>query len=96
MNTSKALFLATILSLQISLINAKAQTFYVAPNGVDQTNSGTQNSPWATISFAIDQVSDGATIEVAAGTYNGRVRLDQQFRNGVTIRSATPLSLIHI
>ena len=79
-----------ILCVQIMITNAKAETFYVAPNGVDQTNAGTQAQPWATISFAIDQVNDGATIEVAPGTYNGRVRLDQQFSSTVTIRSTLP------
>ena len=88
MNTLKIVVL--IVCVQLSFTNAKAQTFYVAPNGVDQTNAGTQARPWATISFAIDQVSSGATIEVAPGTYNGRVRLDQQFSSSVTIRSTVP------
>ena len=69
---------------------ANSQTFYVATNGSDQVSNGSQEQPWATIGYAIDQVNDGATIEVAAGTYNGRVRLDQQFSNPVTIRSSEP------
>lgn len=67
-----------------------AATFYVATNGVDQASAGTQQTPWASISYAIDQVSDGDTIEVAAGTYSSRVRLDQQFANGIVIRSTQP------
>lgn len=67
-----------------------AQTVYVATTGSNSSGSGAQQSPWATISFAIDQVSDGATIEVAPGTYNGQVRLDQQFQTGIVIRSTTP------
>jgi len=65
-----------------------AQTRYVAPNGSDQPGNGNQANPWASISYAIDQVSDGTTIEVAPGTYNGRVRLDQAFSSGVVIRSS--------
>jgi len=64
-----------------------AQTRYVAPNGSDQSGNGSLTNPWASISYAIDQVSDGTTVEVAPGTYNGRVRLDQAFSNGVVIRS---------
>jgi hypothetical protein len=69
---------------------AQAQTFYVATNGIDQVNNGNQQAPWASISYAIDQVPDGATIDVGPGTYNGRVRLDQGFDNGVQIRLSTP------
>ena len=67
-----------------------AQTFYVATNGSDVPSFGSIDNPWATISFAIDQVADGSTIEVAPGTYNGRVRLDQAFTSGVVIRSSQP------
>ena len=87
-NTLKVVIL--IVCVQLTITNAKAQTFHVAPSGVDQTNAGSQAQPWATISFALDQVSNGATIEVAPGTYNGRVRLDQQFSSAVTIRSSLP------
>ena len=74
---------------QISF-TVNAQTFYVATNGTDQASNGSQQRPWATISYAIDQVGGGVTIEVAPGTYNGRVRLDQQFSNPVTIQSSEP------
>jgi len=70
--------------------HAQAQTFYVATNGSDQQANGSQQNPWASISYAIDQVTDGSIIEVAPGTYNGRVRLDQSSTNGVLIRSAVP------
>ncbi len=69
---------------------AMAQTFYVAPNGNDQAAGGSAQNPWATITFALDQVSDGAEILVAPGTYLGRVRLDRSFSIPVTIRSETP------
>ncbi len=67
-----------------------AQTFYVAVDGNDVVSGGSVSNPWATISFAIDQVGHGATIEVAPGTYSGRVRLDQQFTSAVLVRSTEP------
>jgi len=76
------IFLAALLPAAVC-----AQTYYVATTGVDQPGNGTQTNPWASISYAIGRVSDGATIEVAPGTYNGRVRLGQAFNNGVLIRS---------
>ncbi|MGH1542214.1 MAG: hypothetical protein ACRBHB_17430 [Arenicella sp.] len=84
------LFLAVIVSLTLSAQTLYAATFYVATSGVDQASSGTLQNPWASISYAVDQVSDGDTIEVAAGTYSSRVRLDQQFANGIVIRSTQP------
>ena len=75
-----------LMTLPVNALNA--QTFYVATNGLDAPAGGTLVMPWQTVSFAIDQVPDNATIEVAPGTYVGRVRLDQQFINGITIRSS--------
>lgn len=88
-NSFIVVFIVSVFLL-ITVNSATAQTFYVATNGVDQASNGSQNQPWATISYAIDQVNDGATIEVGAGTYTGRVRLNQQFSSGVTVRSSTP------
>ncbi|HET9483237.1 MAG TPA: hypothetical protein VFO79_04700, partial [Xanthomonadales bacterium] len=69
---------------------ASAQTFYVATNGVDDMPGGTAVDPWATITYALDNVPDGATILVRPGTYNGRVRIRGNFANGVTVRSEVP------
>ena len=48
-----------------------AQTYYVDPAGTNDGShgSGLGANAWATINFAISQVSSGATINVAAGTY---------------------------
>ncbi len=81
---------ALLMLFCFATINANAQTFYVTTNGSNQPQNGSQQSPWSTISYAIDQVSDGATIQVGAGTYNGEVKLDQQFISGITIRSTSP------
>lgn len=69
---------------------ASAQTFYVATTGSDQPANGSAQNPWQSISYAFDQVPDGATILVSPGLYSGRVRLDRQFNSGITIRSSQP------
>lgn len=68
-----------------------AQTFYVATNGTDSVSSdGSMAEPWRTITFALDQVSDGALILVRPGLYSGRVRIRGNFASGVTVRSEIP------
>jgi hypothetical protein len=67
-----------------------AGTFYVATNGVDSPTNGTNSNPWATITYALDNVPDGSLILVKAGTYNGRIRIRGTFPTGVTVRSETP------
>ncbi len=64
--------------------------FYVATDGSDQAGDGTATHPWATIDHALASVPDGSLILVRPGTYAGRVRLDQTFPLGVTVRSETP------
>jgi len=66
--------------------------FFVATTGSDTTGNGSSASPWRTIDFAVNQVTDGSTIVVKPGTYNGRVRMDggspgREFAQGITIRS---------
>jgi hypothetical protein len=86
----KIFFFIRVLITLCLASSVSAQTVFVATNGSDTMGNGSSQSPWATISFAIDQVSDGTTINVAPGTYNGQVRLDQQFQNGILIRSSMP------
>ena len=64
-------------------------TFYVATDGSNGNTGGT-GDPWATIDHALANVPDGSLILVRAGLYQGRVRLDEQFSIGVTVRSETP------
>ena len=71
--------------------SVQAQTVYVATNGVDSSaNDGSIGQPWRTITYALDQVSDGTLILVRPGLYSGRVRIRGQFANGVTVRSEIP------
>ncbi|MCA9924798.1 MAG: hypothetical protein KC421_20620 [Anaerolineales bacterium] len=67
-----------------------AGTFYVATTGSDLTGDGSNGNPWETITHALDSVTDGSTILVKAGVYNGRIRIRGTFSTGVTVRSETP------
>lgn len=82
--------LAALLLIDIAQAGAQANIFYVATDGSDQSGDGSQTTPWATISHAIDFVPDGSTILVKPGTYTGRVRLRGAFTQGVIIRSEIP------
>ena len=88
--TSTLRWLFGITALMLCANTALAATFYVSPQGQNSPGLGSQQQPWATISYAIDQVSGGDVIEVLPGTYNGRVQLDRFFNTPVTIRSSTP------
>jgi len=68
----------------------EASTYYVATDGSDSSGTGSSSRPWKTISHAVKKVSDGSTIIVRPGTYNGKVLLDRKFSNGITIRSDKP------
>jgi len=65
-------------------------TYYVATTGSDLSGNGSLGLPWASITHALNSVPDGSTILVQPGSYYGQVRLDRQFIQGVTVRSATP------
>lgn len=72
-------------------VSAQAQqTFYVATNGADTPANGTLAQPWATITYALDQVPDNSLILVRPGTYTGRIRIRGAFAQGVTVRSEQP------
>lgn len=45
---------------------------WVAPGGSDSAE-GTKDKPWATISGALERMTDGGTVVVAAGTYDERI-----------------------
>ncbi|MCB0155108.1 MAG: hypothetical protein KDF65_09935 [Anaerolineae bacterium] len=89
---SLVLFSAGLAGLIQPPAPARAQggPFYVAVTGSDSTGDGSGGNPWATIDHALDNVPDGSTILVKPGDYSGRVRLDRQFSQGVTVRSELP------
>jgi len=73
--------------LLLGALCASAQTYHVSTGGSDGGGNGSAGSPWATIQHALSQVPDGSLILVAPGTYNGRIRLQERFTNGVIVRS---------
>ena len=73
-----------------SLARVDAGTYYVAVDGSDLTGDGSSGNPWATIDHALDSITDESLILVRPGTYSGRVRLDEIFEQGVTVRSELP------
>ncbi|MGA7720279.1 MAG: right-handed parallel beta-helix repeat-containing protein [Ignavibacteriaceae bacterium] len=47
----------------------QAASYYVSTSGSDVTGTGSNGTPWATITYALTQVNSGDIINVAAGTY---------------------------
>mgnify|MGYP003632573483 FL=1 len=45
--------------------------FYVTTDGDDDGGDGSEASPWGSIAHAIENISDGSTLLVGPGTYNG-------------------------
>jgi hypothetical protein len=89
-----ASFIFTLLSFSYfdpSTVAAQGSTYYVATGGSNLSGDGSLANPWATITYALDQVPDNnSTILVRPGTYNGDVSLDRAFNQGVTIRAEVP------
>jgi len=60
---------AALITLTMVSLASQATTYYVAKSGND-TNAGTQASPWLTINHAASVVTAaGSTVLVGAGTY---------------------------
>ncbi len=51
----------------------KANTYYVSATSSNNSNNGTQNSPWATLQYAANLAKPGDSIMVRSGTYVGFV-----------------------
>lgn len=77
-------------AFDLSPTHAPDDVYYVATDGVDNIPGGTSADPWATITYALDNVPDDSLILVRPGTYTGRVRLRGTFAQGVTVRSEVP------
>ena len=86
--TTCTILLASTLSQRP--VQTIAATYVVATDGSDESGDGSAQSPWATITHALDTVPDGSTILVKPGTYSGRVRLRGTFAVGVTVVSEVP------
>jgi hypothetical protein len=79
----------TLLAL-VWLPAAAQSTFFVATDGVDTPEGGSESTPWASITYALDSVPAGSLILVEPGLYQGRIRIRGVFDPPVTIRSRQP------
>ena len=85
-------FELVIVSQTLILPTSAADTYYVATTGSDVTGDGSASNPWATIQYAIDQVSSGDTITIATGTYNESINIDKSLT--VVSASGAPSTII--
>jgi len=70
---------------------ALADTYYVAPEGSDETGDGSAGSPWATLRHATDNVpDDGSEILFRDGEYVGAQSIARDFVTHATIRAEHP------
>ena len=81
---------AAMVCLVVPSMAMAQATYYVASDGADAPGGGSAAQPWASITYALDRVPDGALILVAPGTYNGRIRIRGVFDPPVTVRSQVP------
>jgi hypothetical protein len=66
---------ATVAIIVLLVQPTYAATYYVAKSGGNDSNSGSQSSPWSTIGKAVSVAIAGDTVNIAAGTYSETVRL---------------------
>lgn len=68
-----------------------ADTYYVAPDGSDETGDGSADNPWATLRHATDNVpDDGSEILFRDGEYAGAQSIARDFAQHATIRAEHP------
>jgi len=68
--------------------------YFVSPNGND-TNSGTESSPWKTIQASIDKLKPGDTLNIIDGTYYESVtpHISGTADAPILIRAVTPFNV---
>ena len=69
---------------------APSGIFYVAVDGRNEKDGGSEQDPWATIDYAASHVPDRALIWVQPGTYEGEIEVRDKFEDGIQIISAVP------
>ena len=81
---------ATVVSLAVSPLVARAETYYAATDGDDATGNGSAQLPWATIAHAVNtgiSPEGGDTVLVRDGVYRGTSLLRRAFPVTVTVRA---------
>jgi len=53
----------------LPLVNLQKEAYFVSPNGSD-SNPGTVNKPWRTLSHAAERINAGDTLYIRGGTYH--------------------------
>ena len=64
----------TVLAGIISVLSFAQTNYYVSTTGSD-SNNGSISTPWLTIQYGVSQLTPGDTLNVKAGTYNGKIDL---------------------
>jgi hypothetical protein len=82
----------TLFLITISYLTQAQTTYYVAATGGDDANSGKEESPWATLAYAVTQASVHDTIFLKAGTHN--INSQVSVPVGIHIKGAGPTSII--
>lgn len=78
---------AFLLTGALTLPEVWAATYHVATSGNDTVSGGTSAAPWKTLGYALDHVSSGDVIRVAAGTYSSE-NFPLHLKSGVKIEGA--------
>src|SRR3954469_7743574 len=78
------------------ITQAAGNTYYVSNSG-NNNNSGTINSPWQTIGYAVSRLSAGDTLLIRGGIYTGSSNtVGVPYPGNATVPSGTPSSPITI
>ena len=64
--------------LVLSFGTSGPMTFYVSPEGNDDTGDGSEENPFSSIQKAVDESISRDTILVAPGTYNGSIEINSK------------------
>ena len=76
-----------------TLLAGVAYTYYIAPDGNDSTGDGSLALPWASLSKALGQMSNGESVGLQTGTYAAEISKTSAL-NAITIAAmpaATPI-----
>ena len=73
-------FMAAVLlaTTMMTVLDASAATLCVDERNISPTAIGTPVFPYTTVQAAVEAAEDGDTVRVAAGVYNGDVRIENK------------------